>query len=486
MEESSVQALKKPKYINLQISGWIYKRSDWLKVWRIRYIHLLNRKLFCMKKRKSKPYQIINLNDYSEVHRVSLDTTDKYDGSTKDSIKWYTFKLISYHTLSYYFRVKTEDDVNKWITIIQNNLQAYQMYSTISLQDPFRRKAQAILPNPINTNTSNQVINDDENDELFGITFDQIFTFIDLHGGERAFENLKTIDILRLIKEDTFPTQTSYLSKLKQENKFAVKKAIVYISHVWGLPFLDELKYLRNYFANEIEIENNEIILWYDLFTLNHHQQFSIPSQSSHEWEEKLIFRIQKIGRMVIVALPPQSPVCFHRLWCLLELYLAIKFATTIEIAIPNEYFYKLSYFGLINFAFDVIKHLKFEFTSTSLLADREKIRKFLLYLSNNNMNDLSSNEVDSNNHVDATYSSYLFYSSSSETSKFNQLKTDLINEEIKNHLQKAFLSKLAIRNQSIEGNISSGRSDSDRHHPGNNNHLPGREDESSLRIWSR
>ena len=88
---------------------------------------------------------------------------------------------------------------------------------------------------------------------------------------------------------------------------------------------------MKNHFKDEL----SEVIVWWDLFSINQH----IETQWTFEWlSTTFMSAIQEIGRVVMVMSPWNNPIPYSRAWCVFEAYCAIFAEDTLfEIALSSK-----------------------------------------------------------------------------------------------------------------------------------------------------
>lgn len=102
-----------------------------------------------------------------------------------------------------------------------------------------------------------------------GIKLSYLNDFINICGGRKAFEGLKTEDVkYNFILPLTSKKKTSFCDMLKDVNQGnQIGEANVFISHAWQCNFLEIVDIILEYFREESK--SNEIIIWFDIFSVN-------------------------------------------------------------------------------------------------------------------------------------------------------------------------------------------------------------------------
>jgi hypothetical protein len=91
---------------------------------------------------------------------------------------------------------------------------------------------------------------------------------------------------------------------------------------------LDLVKALEAFFADK----GGVVVIWLDLFSTSQHSTFSKPPEW---WQQTFISAIGRMGQMVMVMTPWDSPVCLTRAWCLIELYACRSSGSHFGVAFP-------------------------------------------------------------------------------------------------------------------------------------------------------
>jgi tetratricopeptide (TPR) repeat protein len=162
-----------------------------------------------------------------------------------------------------------------------------------------------------------------------GLQFPSLRHFIDANGGEAAFEGLTTDDVKeRFIVPQTHASKLSLCAQMKRAGDARVQPATWFVSHAWRYKFLDLVKALEAFFADK----GGVVVIWLDLFSTSQHSTFSKPPEW---WQQTFISAIGRMGQMVMVMTPWDSPVCLTRAWCLIELYACRSSGSSFGVAFP-------------------------------------------------------------------------------------------------------------------------------------------------------
>jgi hypothetical protein len=149
-----------------------------------------------------------------------------------------------------------------------------------------------------------------------GVKLSVFDKFVEECGGLTSLQGLTTADVSeKYIKPFTKDLQISYCEKLKNSNNSGVKKATVFISHAWQFLFLNVVNSIKNHFKH---YTNDEVILWFDLFSNNQHHA---PELDFTWWSTTFKSAIERLGHTVLILSPWNDPIPLTRVWCLYEIY---------------------------------------------------------------------------------------------------------------------------------------------------------------------
>jgi tetratricopeptide (TPR) repeat protein len=151
---------------------------------------------------------------------------------------------------------------------------------------------------------------------------------INANGGEAAFEGLTTSNVKRsIIVPKTQSTKLSLCAHLRLEGDARVEAATWFVSHAWQCKFMDVVRALEAFFADK-----PGAIMWMDLFSTSQHATFDKPPEW---WQQTFVSAIGRMGQMVMVMTPWDSPVSLKRAWCLVELYACRSSGSRFGVALP-------------------------------------------------------------------------------------------------------------------------------------------------------
>eukprot|EP00042_Codosiga_hollandica_P038700 m.316414 g.316414 ORF g.316414 m.316414 type:complete len:647 (-) comp55462_c0_seq8:919-2859(-) len=128
-----------------------------------------------------------------------------------------------------------------------------------------------------------------------------------------------------------------YRGQRDSEGRLLVGAPTVFVSHAWAYKIVDSLDAMIEY----DEFHPNSYF-WFDLFANNHHP--SKAAKMTQDWL-KTTFRdaISRIGTLILIVCPWDSPIPITRAWCLWEIMSAItqsnvKFRVRMPRSIINEF----------------------------------------------------------------------------------------------------------------------------------------------------
>jgi tetratricopeptide (TPR) repeat protein len=156
-----------------------------------------------------------------------------------------------------------------------------------------------------------------------------LYELVEKLGGREKFEKMTTRDVWKeLVAPLTHTSDCSYLTLLKCENSNLVKKAKIFISHVWSYPYLWMVDTLTNYFEQNSGL--NDTYIWIDVFSLNLHEE-----KLTSEWLIELKSGIKEFDRAILILDQWQTPL--KRAWCLFDAFCATDTGIAFEIVMSAE-----------------------------------------------------------------------------------------------------------------------------------------------------
>lgn len=173
---------------------------------------------------------------------------------------------------------------------------------------------------------------------LLGITLRGIAQFVDEVGRDRLIGLTTTEVCEQFVKPITSDVRLSYcdyyLQVPREGSLFEVREATVFISHAWKYPFLEVFSALNDHFPMDSQ-EEEEAVLWFDLFSNSQHGLTYKPPPFSW-WCETFMNAIKRMKKVVMIMIPWDQPFTLTRSWCLWEVYCSAATKTTFEIAMTS------------------------------------------------------------------------------------------------------------------------------------------------------
>eukprot|EP00808_Paulinella_micropora_P008545 g23683.t1 len=148
-----------------------------------------------------------------------------------------------------------------------------------------------------------------------------------------------TDDVVRdLVKPATADQKCSYVELLARsqdpQDRAGVATATVFLSHAWKYTFKQVVKAIAAHWLDKDNVRS-QTFLWFDIFTVNQHQTFTVDPDF---WFEAFRENVRTIGRMVLILSPWRNPVPLTRSWCLWEIFCTRLTKASFEICLsPTE-----------------------------------------------------------------------------------------------------------------------------------------------------
>jgi tetratricopeptide (TPR) repeat protein len=134
----------------------------------------------------------------------------------------------------------------------------------------------------------------------------------------------------KIIKPLTKEKQCSLCEFLSDQDHPSIGIANCYVSYSWKMELLDlvetlfehdESKKRKSTVGRAIQSEEEDLIIWFDLFSLNQHE----PSELTHVWLNKTLRSVMdSFNHTLFILSPYDNPIPLTRAWCLWELYCSI------------------------------------------------------------------------------------------------------------------------------------------------------------------
>ncbi|KAJ3028522.1 Kinesin light chain 3 [Rhizophlyctis rosea] len=169
---------------------------------------------------------------------------------------------------------------------------------------------------------------------LHGVHLCFFDAFINDSGGRDKFHGLTTAQVCdEFVKPLTDPSK-SLCDHLIETSSPSVNRATHFISHSWQYIFLDVVDAVQAFFHDQQQSTptEEEVIVWFDLFSLPQHQRQKIES----EWlKTAFTSAISAMGNVLMVLSPWNQPVTLTRAWCVFELYACSATKSNFNVALP-------------------------------------------------------------------------------------------------------------------------------------------------------
>eukprot|EP00808_Paulinella_micropora_P011235 g76372.t1 len=148
-----------------------------------------------------------------------------------------------------------------------------------------------------------------------------------------------TGDVVRdLVKPATADQKCSYEELLARsqdpQDRAGVATATVFLSHAWKYTFKQVVEAIAAHWPDKDNVRS-QTFLWFDIFTVNQHQTFTVDPDF---WFEAFRENVRTIGRTVLILSPWRNPVPLTRSWCLWEIFCTRLTKASFEICLsPTE-----------------------------------------------------------------------------------------------------------------------------------------------------
>lgn len=193
---------------------------------------------------------------------------------------------------------------------------------------------QKIQPTPTVT-TSNTTIEKIELPPfpIHGVKLSYLKEFLLKYNSSSELKGLTTTQVCEsIVKPLTSKLQLSLCELLIHEDNNGVAKANLFISHAWKFEFLDVIEAIFDHL--QAEEQEEEPIIWFDLFSNNQHQAINYPFEW---WKNTFRSAINEFHRTIMIFVPWNNPIPLTRAWCIWELYCTISTNSSFEIAMSAQ-----------------------------------------------------------------------------------------------------------------------------------------------------
>jgi tetratricopeptide (TPR) repeat protein len=160
-----------------------------------------------------------------------------------------------------------------------------------------------------------------------GIRFTKLDVIIDMLGGRAALQGKTTDEVCR---QHLMPlTMESKLSLCEQLDAFndqvrierqnIVGEANWFISHAWSYQFLDVMEAVTIFMEKEYRDAGSReyAVIWFDMFSNSQHSTQNRPFEW---WKGTFMNAVKKLGNVLMILQPWDSPITLTRAWCIIEL----------------------------------------------------------------------------------------------------------------------------------------------------------------------
>eukprot|EP00808_Paulinella_micropora_P022732 g60377.t1 len=129
-------------------------------------------------------------------------------------------------------------------------------------------------------------------------------------------------------------TTDDVVRDLDPQDRAGVATATVFLSHAWKYTFKQVVEAIAAHWPDK-DNARSQTFLWFDIFTVNQHQTFTVDPDF---WFEAFRENFRAIGRTVLILSPWRNPVPLTRSWCLWEIFCTRLTKASFEICLsPTE-----------------------------------------------------------------------------------------------------------------------------------------------------
>ncbi len=187
-----------------------------------------------------------------------------------------------------------------------------------------------------------------------GISRAGLVAFMTRCGGRSALQGLTTADVCeKIIKPMTVDVSYCTMAVGDPSTAMHIGKANAFVSHTWGVLFLDSLDSLLDWTplssaACPASLEKRgtgsssggnspdmgeEVFFWFDLFSNSQHD---VMGKDFDWWTKVFSKNVQDIGRLVLI-LQWADPIPLRRAWCIWEVACALSTHGRLEICLSKS-----------------------------------------------------------------------------------------------------------------------------------------------------
>lgn len=170
---------------------------------------------------------------------------------------------------------------------------------------------------------------------VLGVSIDVLRNVARLYGQSYgAKPNPQTSDISEVVGKITEAHKCSYAAFLLKTSSHGIAPATCFVSHAWRYDFADLMECIESHNKKH---EDTKQYYWIDFVCNDLHDSSSKPFEW---WTGTFKDSIERIGHVLLVITPWDSPISLKRVWCLFEMFTALTLeetrGTTIEVERPS------------------------------------------------------------------------------------------------------------------------------------------------------
>lgn len=267
-------------------SGWLLKRSDWIKQWRNRFFKLQGNTLSFAKTEDSKPHGIMKC---FAVEVVSEHENHKLVRQIKISCRE------KKHVRIYFLRASSPEEETLWVDAIRNGFK-----------------------------------------KVKGIKFNFLRDFVLT---PRSSYDTSTKTTGELCHEVIVPLCESYhcsiMDNISISKTQMIGDAEYFISHAWNYNVFELIDAIGIALQRLHGANFGDAVIWIDILCVHQHPP-GLASVSSADLTNQFIQKMLCIDNVISVVMPWQSSIYFSRLWCVFEIYYAKSIKCHIDIAMSS------------------------------------------------------------------------------------------------------------------------------------------------------
>jgi len=212
------------------------------------------------------------------------------------------------------------------------------------LTNPFA--SAKVIPTSEDDNNQNEAIEKSASSEGFpfpklGLKSVEFENFVTKCGGRDVLKNLTTTQVCDdFVKPMSLAQQSSYCEIIALEQNSSINgnhqesmtiaTATVFISHAWNSNFLEVIDISL---AHLNKIGKPDAVIWFDLFSVNQHQN----TVNTSKWWHDVRKCIREFGHTIVILKPWQDPLALTEACCLWDIYSSIISNSKLDIILPPK-----------------------------------------------------------------------------------------------------------------------------------------------------